>query len=263
MPSPFPGMDPYLEDPAIWPGVHAALLAAFFEQLGPMLRPKYAVRYEERVYVSGEEDPGFRTIIPDLRVIFREDTHRKALAAAGTIAEPVHVQLAEEEVHERSLHVIDVRDRSLVTVIELLSPTNKVLNSFGRESFLRKRREVRAGGAHWIEIDLLRDGVRTANAPNVPQSEYQAYLTRAGERRQADVWPISIRNRLPGIAVPLKGDDPDVPLDLQKAMSLAVERGSYDLDTDYDQDPVPPLAEEHRDWARELIKRWKAERSEA
>jgi hypothetical protein len=114
-----------------------------------------------------------------------------------------------------------------------------------------------------MEIDLLRDGVRTANAPNVPQAEYQAYLTRAGEARKADVWPISIRDRLPVIAVPLKGDDPDVPLDLQKAMNLAVERGSYDLDTDYDQAPVPPLAEDHRDWAGALITTWKAERSEA
>jgi len=261
MPSPFPGMDPYLEDPAIWSGVHAAMLAGFFEQLGPMVRPKYVVRYEERVYVTGEEDPGFRTIIPDLRVIFRDDPHRQMPAAGGaTITEPLHVQLAEEEIHERSLHVIDVRDRSLVTVIELLSPTNKVLNSFGRESFLRKRREVRAGGAHWIEIDLLRDGVRTANAPNLPQAEYQAYLTRAGEARKAHVWPISIRDRLPVIAVPLKGDDPDVPLDLQKAMNLAVERGSYDLDTDYNGDPVPPLPEPHREWARELFRNWNADR---
>jgi hypothetical protein len=246
-------MDPYLEDPAIWSGVHAALLAAIFERLGPAVRPKYAVRYEERVYVTSEEDPGYRVIVPGLRVIER----RPSLALpAGTnaiaITEPVRVELADDEIHERSLIVIDIRDRAIVTVIELLSPTNKVLNSFGRESFLKKRREVLAGGANWLEIDLLRDGVRTAFLPRVPQTEYQAYLSRAGKRREASVWPIRLPERLPVLAIPLQGDDPDVPLDLQAALNVVVERGSYDLETDYQTDPIPPLTPEQAEWARQI-----------
>ena len=68
MASPFPGMDPYLEDPEIWSGVHASMLAAISEQLALMLRPRYVVRFEERVYVTGEEDPGYRAIVPIIAV---------------------------------------------------------------------------------------------------------------------------------------------------------------------------------------------------
>lgn len=180
MPSPFPGMDPYLEDPEIWSGVYAALLGAIFDRLGLALRPKYVVRYEERVYVTGEEDPGYRQIVRDVRMIDRQS--RASLPPASTdgviaVTEPSRIELADDEIHERSLVVRDVKDRNIVTVIELLSPTNKVLNSFGRASFLQKRREVRASGAHWLEIDLLRTGVRTANLPGVPDTEYQIYLS--------------------------------------------------------------------------------------
>src|SRR5437763_876506 len=141
MPSPFPGMDPYLEDPAIWSGVHAAILGAIFERLGPAVRPKYAVRYEERVYVTSEDDPGYRAIVPDLRVIESRGSAPGPQAGSYlTIEEPVPVmQLEQEEVHERSLHIIDVRDHRVVSVIELLSPSNEVLHSAGRASFVQKR----------------------------------------------------------------------------------------------------------------------------
>lgn len=256
MPSPFPGMNPYLEDPAIWSGVHAAILGAMFERLGPAVRPKYAVRYEERVYVTSEEDPGFRVIVPDLRVIERESSRPvRQAATAGPVAitEPVPVQLVDDEIHERSLKVIDVQDRSVVTVIGVLSPTNKIPNSLGRASFLKKRREIFGGDANWIEIDLLRDGERVSYLPRI-SAEYLVYLSRAGRPREGSAWPISIRQRLPVIAVPLRGSDPDVPLDLQAVLDLVIERGSYDLDFDYSRDPVPPLAGHSAEWARGIIK---------
>jgi hypothetical protein len=256
MASPFPGMDPYLEEPATWTGVHAAILAALFEQLGPAVRPKYAVRFEERVFITGDDDPGYRPVIPDVRIVQRDPTEPlRPFAASAAIAEPIRATLpADDEVHERSLHVIDVRDRSVVTVIELLGPTNKLPGSFGRASFLRKRREVLAGDAHWMEIDLLRDGLRTPRPSNVPDTEYRVYLSRAGPPRDAFVWPIRLGERLPTVAVPLRAGDADVPLDLQAAVSAAVERGSYDLDADYAADPVPPLSGPAAAWAREAVR---------
>ena len=255
MSSPFPGMDPYLEDPAIWSGVHAAILGAIFEMLGPAVRPKYAVRFEERVFVTGEDDPGYRTIIPDLRVVERQTQYlNRPWSAGSAIAEPIRVQVpAEEEVHEKSLHVIDVRDRSIVTVIQLLSPTNKTARSFGRESFLRKRREVLCGDANWLEIDLLREGVRTPKPANAPETPYRVYLSRSGPPRDSFVWPIRLEDRLPVVAVPLRGGDPEVPLDLQLALNAAIERGSYDLDSNYAADPVPPLTGDAIEWARSLV----------
>jgi hypothetical protein len=252
-------MDPYLEDPEIWSGVHASILGVIQERLAPALRPRYVVRFEERVYVTGEEDPGYRTIVPDVRVIERDPASALPPVPAGAVAvtEPVPVEPADDEIHEPSLTVTDVRDRSIVTVIEVLSPTNKVAGSFGRESFLRKRREVRATGAHWLEIDLLRDGVRTANLPRVPQTEYLVYLSRAGHRRQGSAWPISIRDRLPVVSVPLRGDDADIPLDLQVVLATVIERGSYDLDADYTADPVPPLSPDTAEWARQVVAAWR------
>src|SRR5258707_3326245 len=146
MASPFPGMDPYLEDREIWSGVHAAILGAIFERLGPAVRPRYAVRYEERVYVTSEEDPSFRLIVPDLRVVERSTEKVPVHSRRGGVAivEPIRVELADDEIHERSLQVIDVRDRSVMTVIEVLSPTNKILGSLGRASFLQNRKEVAA-----------------------------------------------------------------------------------------------------------------------
>ena len=262
MASPFPGMDPYLENPAIWSGVHGLFLNQVIDQLFRLLRPRYAVRYEERVYLTDEEDPAYRLIIPDLQVVQRdgkadvgEPWENSPIAAA--IAEPIAVaELEDEEVHERSLKVIDLNDRSIVTVIELLSPTNKKANSYGRKSFLQKRKEVFASPAHWLEVDLLRRGKPTTRPPGVPRTAYRAYLSRAAvsedEFRKNFVWPMPLRRRLPVIGVPLRGGDPDVPLDLQAVLDAVVERGSYDLDFDYARPPVPPLSPTDAAWARTL-----------
>jgi hypothetical protein len=253
MPSPFPGMDPYLEDPATWTGVRGAILGAIFERLGPAVRPKCAVRFEERVFVTDDDDPGHRPIIPDVRVLERDPSESLRSFASAAVAEPIRVTLPDDdEVHERSLHVIDVRDRSIVTVIELLSPTNKTAGSAGRASFLRKRREVLAGDANWMEIDLLRTGLRTPRPANVPDTEYRVYLSRGTLPRDAIVWPIRLTDRLPVVGVPLRDGDPEVPLDLQAAVDAAVERGSFDLDADYSADAVPPLAGAAAEWARTL-----------
>src|SRR5687768_12687655 len=90
-----PGREGPGEGPAIWWGVHAAFLAGIFERLGPAVRPKYAVRYEERVFIMSEDDPAYRVVVPDVRVIEREAGRRAAggapAAGRAAIAEPVPV----------------------------------------------------------------------------------------------------------------------------------------------------------------------------
>lgn len=264
MASAFPGMDPYLEEPVIWSGIHATLLGAFIEQLGPAVRPRYLARLEERVFLSDEEDPGYRFRVPDLRVVNAEDGRRAVqggVAVSGrSIAQPVALSTPDEEVTERSIHLYDARDRGLVTVIELLSPTNKEPRSAGRTSFLDKRRQIYATEAHWMEIDLLRDGVRTANVPGAGSAAYQTFLSRVvpgggleGETvRKAFVWPMPLRERLPVIGIPLRPGDPDVALDLQHALSLVINRGGYDLDFDYTRPPPIPLTADDAAWAAGL-----------
>lgn len=253
MPSPFPGMDPYLEDPAIWSGFHHTFLTALQERLAPVVRPKYFVRVEERVYISGEDDPAHRLIVPDLRVI---EAEREGVLAASSSAAATPIPVAEpleQEVHEHRLEIIDRIDRSIVTVIELLSPTNKVSNSVGRASFLQKRRAVLASAAHWMEIDFLREGLRTVNLAASSDAEYQVYLSRAGGKREGLVWPILLSQRLPTVSVPLRPHDQDVTLDLQDAFAHVYDIGGYDLDIDYTGDPVTPLTPEQARWARDLL----------
>jgi hypothetical protein len=266
MPSPFPGMDPYIEDPVRWSGFHHTFLTAIQERLARALRPKYFVRVEERVYVAQEDDPAYRFIVPDVRVIHASRKARRAPAPDSgglAIEEPIPVaDVLEKEVHEYRLEVRDVVDRAVVTVMELLSPTNKVAGSAGRASFLQKRHEVVASDAHWIEIDLLRDGVRTANRAEAADSEYQIYLNRADSPRAAFVWPIPLQKPLPIIGIPLRRD-PDVALNLQDAFNATYETGGYDLEVDYRKPPPTPLMPDRAQWAQQRIEAFSREDSQS
>jgi Protein of unknown function (DUF4058) len=190
MPSPFPGMDPYLEDPGLWPDVHFNLIMGSQGLLSAQLRPKYMVRAEERVYITNEADevstPKRR--IPDLEIVSRPGWEETPLSPRGEVSqlevtEPVvAITWFEEEIHEAFLKVIDVKTRDVVTFIEILSPANKVPRSSGRRSFEKKRREVMRSPSHSVEIDLLR-GKRMVRVPKNVGT--YSYLVHVFERRSA------------------------------------------------------------------------------
>src|SRR6516164_1643463 len=106
MPSPFPGMDPYLETPDLWPDVHHELISQIRHQLNPRLRPKYVARVELRVYISDDDDPGRKVIIPDVRIENPKGKRRQLGKAARTdssvaVAEPIIIPfLIENEIKE-------------------------------------------------------------------------------------------------------------------------------------------------------------------
>ncbi len=259
MPSPFPGMDPYLEDPGLWPDVHHEIISETRALLGPTLRPKYYVRIEERVYISDETDVGRTVMVPDVRIGSRPGHEGSAFVPGGgagvEVAESIEaITLMEEEIRESYIEIIDRVDRSVVTVIEVLSPTNKVPGSHGRESYDRKRLEVMNSPTSLVEIDLLRTGlsipVYSKFAPTNTWFTSRADGTRPGGR----LWPIRLSQRLPAISVPLKPEDGFVALDLQAVLNTAYDRAGYDLDLDYRADPVPPLEGEWNAWAHRLLK---------
>jgi hypothetical protein len=259
MSSPFPGMDPYLEDPGRWPDVHHRLITIASDALTERLRPKYYVRIEERVYISGEEDPGRTVIAPDIRIAARpgREGHppESAEPAGVQVVEPVeNVVLLDEEIHEAYLEIIDRDRRSVVAVIEVLSPANKVRGSEGLESFVRKRKEVMSSPSHWVAIDLLRAGVGVQTLRPLPPYEYLVHVSRAGRHPRGRFWPIRLPQPLPSIPIPLKPEDPDVPLDLQAVLDTAYDRAGYDLSVDYTRDPVPPLTGEWAEWAGRLLR---------
>ena len=153
------------------------------------------------------------------------------------------------------MEIIDRADRTVVTVVEVVRLGNKVRGAAGRRAFVEKRREVAASPAHWLEIDLLRAGTRTVNPAGVPVSDYLIYLDRASTiGRSRFAWPVNLDQPLPVVAVPLRGLDADVPLDLKIAMQTIYDRAGYDLEIDYSRDATPPLTEPQSAWADAMLR---------
>jgi hypothetical protein len=251
-------MDPYLEAPWIWPDVHHGLISGSQDALNPHLRPRYVARVELRVYISDDDDPGREVLIPDLRVERsprRKGAKQPKKEPALSATEPLIVPtLMDEEIEEAFLKIIHVESEALVTLIEVLSPANKIRGSRGRKSFMEKRREIMNTEVHWVEIDLLRTGVPSVTDPPLRPSDYRILVSRGDQRTRTRYWPVSVRQTLPVISIPLRGKDPEVPLDLGAVFRERYDRASYDLSVDYRKNPQPPLEGDDAKWARELLR---------
>jgi hypothetical protein len=174
---------------------------------------------------------------------------------AVAIAEPLIVPLLpEDEIEEARLEIKHLGTGALVTVIEVLSPANKIRGARGRASFMAKRQEILASDVHWVEIDLLRAGTPSVTRPPLRPSAYRILVSRAGERGQARYWPVGVRQPLPVIGIPLRAPDSDVSLDLGAVLNAAYENGAYDLSVDYRRKPSPPLSAEDAAWADRLLR---------
>ena len=258
MPSPFPGMDPYLE--RHWGDLHAELISLARTALNGVLPPDLVARMEERVVVDRVDMDRLRVIYPDVHV-YEDPAGRsgatQATAAGPAVAEPIVLEYDVEEHTETYLTIIDADGGELVTVIEVLSPGNK-LPGDARSQYRRKRDELEQAKVNLVEIDLIRRGSwRELLTPLVPparvESAYRVITRRHHPRRRAELYPISLRQRLPIIPIPLRANDADVTLDLQSLLERAYENGRYDR-TRYDQPLDPPLDPEDAEWAEQLIK---------
>jgi hypothetical protein len=258
MPSPFPGMDPYLETPHLWPDVHHRIISEIQGLLNPQLRPKYVARVELRVYISDPDDPGREAIIPDIRVEEvreRKRTKKRAQGAVLAITEPIIIPLLlDEEIKEARLEIRDRASDSLVTIIEILCPANKIRGSRGRASLMEKRQETVGSNVSWVEIDLLRGGDPTIVRPPLRPCDYRIMRWPAGDYTKGKYWPVSVRHALPVVGIPLRGDDPPAPLDLNAVLRAAYDHGAYDLSIDYRREPEPPLSSEDAAWADTLLR---------
>lgn len=250
--SPFPGMDPYLE--RHWRDVHSSLIVYLREDLQERLPEPLVARIEERVFVESP-DGLERVIVPDVRVLEGAGPPGAPAPSPGTIATPLVLQLEVEPVTERFIEIIDSGSgQRVVTVIEVLSITNK-LPGDGLELYLRKRRELRAAGVSLVEIDLLRGGTRDLGprAAPVQKKPYQVVVRRGQRPSQLELYPISLRERLPVIGVPLRDGDADAALDLQAALDRCYRAGRYDS-LDYAAPAEPPLAGDDARWVDELLR---------
>ncbi|MCC6629454.1 MAG: DUF4058 family protein [Chloroflexi bacterium] len=258
MPSPFPGMDLYLEDPGGWAGVHDGLISLLRRALNQALGPEFVADAGTSVYVVTPDEQ--RWVFPDVFVAaLRQEA---PVTRAGRIAAPVRVALdLPDTVSQPHVLIRDRVSRQVVTLIEVLSPINKTAEpTRARQEFLRKRADTMASATNWVEIDLLRAGERPPEARAM--GDYLVLVKRAGEPA-ADLWPVNLRDRLPLIGVPLRAGVPDVALELQPIIDALYADGRYADLIDYTvPPPAPALAPADAPWAAEQVQRWQAHHSD-
>lgn len=251
MPSPFPGMDPYLEVSRLFEDFHAKFINYLQESLADLVSEQYDVRVREKVYlVHSDEDDAIiaKRIEPDVAVTTREPQEGSVVTKESvTILEPVVVPLVSPgTVRETEIEIIHRDSQSLVTCLEVLSPSNK--DSRGRALYDEKRQSILLRPVHLVELDLLFHGQRMTFARRLPPGDYYAMVSRSEKRPLCDVYAWSVRQRLPQIPVPLKQPDPDVTLDLQEVFETTFERGRYARSIDYTVDFTENVAPETRIW---------------
>ncbi|MBS1251329.1 MAG: hypothetical protein MAG451_00361 [Anaerolineales bacterium] len=248
---PFPGMDPYLEHPDIWSDLHHRLITALADTLGPEVRPRYVVRVDFRVYretVSGMELLGR----PDADV---REIRERAVASYRATGSPqpqtVRVPVTDV-VRQGYLQVKDTTSGEVVTVIEILSPTNKRPGK-DREEYEEKRQAILDSSTHLVEVDLLR---RHPPMPFEGASEtghYRILVSRSAQRPEAELYLFSVRTSILTFSLPLRAGDEEPVIDLNALLRRLYENAGYDLSIDYTRDPIPPLEGEDAGWAHELL----------
>lgn len=254
MPSPFPGMDPYLE--AHWRDIHARLIIYACDALQVVLPGSLRARVEESILLESPKGLSDHPLFPDVRVV--EFTSRRGLETKpleGTVvAEPLVVEADSDPVTETFIEIIDrASGNRVVTIIEFLSPSNKSPGP-NREQYLRKQREVCTSDTNLVEIDLNRFGTHTLAFPlehvkPEGRTAYMASVRRADQRGKAQVYPMPLWEPLPVIKIPLRPDDPVVPLDLQALVNQCYRNGAYEGTLNYADEPDPPLFGADKTWA--------------
>ncbi len=212
MPSLFPGMDPYLEQEVIWHDFHERFLPAAATHLSLQVLPRYIVLIDEHV-----------------------DFH----------------EVAMDQERESFLTVRDRASRQVITVVELLSPTNKRAGE-NRRRYLAKRADVLNSPAHLVEIDLLRGG-QPMPAQDRPACVYSFLVSRAEERPHVHVWAIGLRDPLPAVPIPLVAGEPDAHIDLRAVLDRVYDEAGYRVFV-YEHPPDPTLTDADADWAEAVLR---------
>ena len=230
MPSPFPGIDPYLESQGYWPDFHASFIPYCRDALNDILPETYDARIDERLRLIELSEPERTTAVPDIAIHEAGTERRGALqTGAGVLTlEPVTIDLPDEEFVEVLDRWIEIRhrpDRKLVTAIEVLSPTNKTGEGF--HDYCSKRRSLIRQQVHLVEFDFLIRGQRLPMRQKLPPGDFFVFTSRAERRPKCDVYGWSVRQALPRIPIPLLAPDPDIVLDLQAVFATGYDRGRY------------------------------------
>lgn len=267
MPSPFPGMDPYLESPAHWSDFHAHFVTAITNEINDLLPDEYVAKMNEHVMMISPvvwDEPDERAYVPDVSVMSKNapaidltsESQAVALAESSEAAVgPVvldNVKWLDDYV-ETYVEIVRLPQRHVIAVLELLSPTNKY--GEGRGIYMKKRRDFLGQPIHIVELDLLRAGARLEFDRPIPAGHYHAFVSPANERPRTMVYSWSVRDRLPVIPIPLARPEVPLQLDLARPFTAAYDNGRYKKVVNYDAPPPPPaFNDSNAEWVASVAK---------
>ena len=214
MPSPFRGMDPYLEDDKLWCSFQHLLVHSLYQILLPGLMDRYRARISHRKYAT--EQALFTSIVRE----------------------------------EHQEHFIEIRQRcdgKLITLVDVVSPANKTSQA-GREAYLERRRDGRNANCSLVEIDLVLQGqpMLAYSREGLPDWDYGVTVTRSTQPERYEIYTSTVEKSLPRFRLPLAPDDRDTVVDLQAAFGRAFEQGHFAGQIDYQKDPATRLSESQR-----------------
>jgi hypothetical protein len=215
-------MDPYLEDESLWPVFHHQLVASLYQILLPGLVDRYRARVGQRLY---------------------------------TTEQPLFTSVVREEHHEEFIEIRQRTDNRLVTLVDVVSPTNKITDG-GRKAYLAKRHEGRTAGANLVEIDLVLQGqpLLDYSRQGLPDWDYAVTVTRSAQPERFEIYTATLQKRLPRFRLPLAGDDRDMVVDLHTTFMRSYDQGDFASKIDYQRNPPANLSEEDGRWLKELLK---------
>ena len=259
MPSPFPGMNPYFEQSGVWRGFHTGFLIGLRSAIVARLVPGYHVEVEESLYLErvGVPEDGTLFAVADT-VLAKKNQVKRDLqlvtsTATTTATKPflttVPMPLTERK-RRRWLTIRDSHQRQVVTVIEVLSPSDKRKGA-DRERYLTKRAKIFRSTASLVEIDLLRGGLRMP-VDSLPACAGYVLVSRRMDRPTVSTWPFQLRDRLTDISIPLLGTDTEPVISLQEVLDREYDDGGY-ASRLYDDQLDPPLSAEDVAWVAKLI----------
>src|SRR5262245_48157447 len=225
MPSPFPGMDPYLEDEKLWPSFQHHLVNCLYQILLPGLVDRYRARVGQRHYATEQA---------------------------------LFTSLIREEHHEEFIEIRQRADGRLITLVDLVSPANKT-TAGGRQACLDKRREGRGASASLVRLDLVLRGqpMLDYSREGLPDWDYAVSVTRSTQAERYEIYPATVQKRLPRFRLPLAADDRDTVLDLHAAFCRAFDQGNFGGKIDYQRDPTTTLRDADRSWLNSLLREQK------
>ena len=253
MNSPYPGMNPFLENPVFWAEVHHRLITAIADTIEENISSQYRVAIEQRTYLSDDSD-SVLVGIPDVSVYSQSSPQYSSTATQTAISEGITVMMPmPENVTESYLEIREVSTGFVVTSIEVLSPKNKRPGE-GRKAYELKRKKVLISLSHLVEIDLLRSGTLSVLG-EVSVTDYQIIVSRSETRPQAKLHSFNVREPIPIFRLPLQSEDTEPILDLQSLLHGIYNRARYYLAIDYNQEPVPPLKPEDAAWSDTLLRK--------